>query len=336
MANYKLSIKREVAKRMLNKNFDLDYVKEISGLSKKNVKSLNRLNNSFIGLNDLFLRKEYASKHHLFNNYYFKDRTTYVMGVDLNKSDFYKNKYIQKRNEYFIETINEIENQIRNDLRFKILRNCIDYLKDYKDMLGILFNFTDLKNQYEKNTDLYINSSYKIKSIEEEKIILELLSVENNLKKIAFIMELSDKKIESVVDKNSIFFSKGKLDKSKFDKELSLWESELKYEIAQRSTTGYPDIEINSKILGLNKNYLKYIFENYYHKEGKHYILRKNIAKKLMEDFLTIQEISEISGLSTFHIEQIADENYYNGLFSKYYDEHGDKKLIINNTSWSF
>lgn len=61
MANYKLSIKREVAKRMLNKNFDLDYVKEISGLSKKNVKSLNRLNNSFIGLNDLFLRKDRKS-----------------------------------------------------------------------------------------------------------------------------------------------------------------------------------------------------------------------------------------------------------------------------------
>ena len=48
-----------------------------------------------------------------------------------------------------------------------------------------------------------------------------------------------------------------------------------------------------------------------------------------MEDFFTIQEISEISGLSTFHIEQIADDNYYNDLFSKYYDKHGDKKLII-------
>ena len=50
----------------------------------------------------------------------------------------------------------------------------------------------------------------------------------------------------------------------------------------------------------------------------------------------TIEDLKRRWSIRKFKDEQITDENYYNGLFSKYYDEHGDKKLIINNTSWSF
>ena len=37
----KLNINREACKRMLHKNMDLDYIKEITSLSKKQIKNIN-------------------------------------------------------------------------------------------------------------------------------------------------------------------------------------------------------------------------------------------------------------------------------------------------------
>ena len=81
--NKKLCINREVAKRMMHKNMDLDYIKEITTLSNKQIKELNRMNRTFIGDNDLFMRKNYASNHHLIYGYYFEHITKFYTGVDI-------------------------------------------------------------------------------------------------------------------------------------------------------------------------------------------------------------------------------------------------------------
>lgn len=48
-----------------------------------------------------------------------------------------------------------------------------------------------------------------------------------------------------------------------------------------------------------------------------------------MEDSHSLQDISEISGISKFYANLIADMDYYNRYFEKYYSKYDDEKLIV-------
>lgn len=328
-AGEKLSIKREAAKRMMLKGMDSDYIKEITELSKKQIRHMTQINESFIGDNDLYLRKKYASDHHLMHRYYLEHRTRFYTGVDIEKSDFYRNRFLQTTNNRSTkEIINGIPKCYANSLRIKTLLNIGDYLNNYNKYLDVLklpykFEYLGLETY-----DIYRDVTHKIKEYEEEKLVLDLLSVEKNLKKIAFICDLTDETIESIVDKNSIFMSNGKIDLKRIKNKCEIWERELVTEIAKRSTDSWPAVENNMKLLGLPRDELEKYFKQFPSQKGEEYEMRRKIVERLMPDAHSVQDMSEISGIHKFYIEFIVDKKYYNKFFSKYYDRYANEKLI--------
>ena len=328
MNSEKLAVNREAAKRMIQKNMDLEYIKEITCLSKKQIKSIDKISNSFIGDNDYILRKKYASLHHLHFEYYFEDKTRYYTGVDMDKSEFYKNLYIQNGNSELSENIKIMENYYANNLRLKALCRISQYMKDCND----LFYACKVLNTWPEESlykyDIYHYIKYKIKDFEEKKIIIDLFTVENNLKKIAFICNVCDETVEEVKNNNSIFFKNDKLNYEKLKKEELKWEMELEYEIAKRTTNSYPAIDINNKIFNIDKKELEKFHNESYSQHGREYEIRKDIVEKLMQEPHSLQDISEISGIEKFYANMIVDNKYYDRYFEKYYDKYADEELI--------
>ena len=328
MNKEKLAINREVAKRMILKNMDMDYINKITDLSKKQIKNIMDISNSFIGDNDYILRKKYASQHHLYFRYYFEDKTRFYTGVDLDKSEFYKNRYIQNGNPQLNENIDKMEKYYANNLRLKSIWRILKYLNDNENLINACKLPYSWPEGSIKNCDIYHYIKYKIKDFEDKKMIINLLTVDENLKKIAFICNVSDEIVEEVKNNNSMFFKNDRLNLQKLEKEQLKWEEELKYEISKRTTNTYPAVEINNKIFNIDKQELEKIHKESYSQHGREYEIRKDIVEKLMQEPHSLQDISEISGIEKFYANMIVDNEYYNRYFEKYYDKYSDEKLI--------
>ena len=328
MNREKLRVNREAAKRMIQKNMDLDYIKEITGLSKKEIKRINDISNSFIGENDYILRKKYASLHHLHFRYYFEDKTRFYTGVDLDKSEFYKNRYIQNGHAKLNENIEGMEKYYANNLRIKAMMRAVEYFNDSKDLIMACKVPYQWPEGSFCNPEIYHYIKYNMKDFEEKKMIINLLRVEPNLKKVAFICNVSDEAVEEVKNTNSMFFKNDELNYENFENHLYKWEGELKYEIAKRTTNSYPAIDINAKIFNFDISELEKFQEESHSQNGKEYEMRKEIVENLMQDAHSLQDISEISGIEKFYANLIVDDKYYDKYFEKYYDKYADEELI--------
>lgn len=328
MNKEKLAINREAAKRMILKDMDLDYIKEITDLSKKQIRNIDKIMNSFVGENDYILRKRHASLHHLHFRYYFEDKTRFYTGVDLDRSEFYKNRYIQNGHNELGENIDRMEKYYANFLRLEAICRIALHMNDCEDLI----NACKMPHSWPEgslyNYDLYHYIKYRIKDFEEKKMILNLLAVDENLKRIAFICNAGDETVEEVKNTNSMFFKNNKLNHEKLEKEMHKWEEELEYEIAKRTTNTCPAIEMNAKIFNIPKEELKKFNEQANSQKGKEYEIRKGIVENLMQDPHSLQDISEISGMAKFYANLIADRKYYDKYFLKYYDKYADEEMI--------
>ena len=328
MNNYKSIIKREAAKRMISKDMDLDYIKEITGLAKKEIKNIDELKKSFIGDYDYKLRKEYASKVHLAHVYYFEEKTRYYTGTDIDKFEFYKNRLIMESGKSIKRDIESIKEFHENDIRLEAMFRVLNYMKDTEDLINAL----KIPNPWpEKNLNNYEISYYiktKIKKFEQKKMMSKLFAVDGNPKKIAFILNVNDSTAEDFKNCNSIFFKNDKLDLDKFEDIRLKWENELKIETAIRSVEYPIQIEKISEVFDFDKNELEKCYDDIDNHEGENYKIRNEIAEKLMESSHSRQTISEISGLGKFRITLMADSNYYNRFFDKYYDKYENEKPI--------
>ena len=324
----KLAVKREAAKRMIRKNMDNDYIREVTGLSKRQINSIDKITGSFIGDNDYLMRKKHASLHHLHFGYYFEHMTRFYTGVDLDTSEFYKNKYIQKGHDELNDNIEKMQHYHANYLRIKAILRISEHFSDFDDLISACKPPYTWPEGNIDNYDLDYYIKYDIKDFEEKKMIINLLGVEENLKKIAFICNVKDELVEEVKRDNSMFFKNGRLDYEKLKKEELKWEMELEYEIAKRTTNSAPAIEINSKIFSIEKGELEKFFENSHSNQSTQYLMGKEIVEKLMQDSHSLQDISEISGIEKFYANLIVDDKYYNRYFEKYYDKYADEGLI--------
>ena len=328
MNKKKLAIKREASKRMIQKNMDPDYIKEITKLSKRQIRDIQKINDSFIGDNDHYMRKQYASAHNLHFTYYFKDKIMFYTGVDIEKSEFYKNRYMQNGHMDLKDNIDKMEKYYANTLRLKSMKRMINHINFDEELLmacNVPYSWPENPIYY---TEIYRKIKFKIKDFEKEKMVINLLAVEKNLKKIAFICNVKDEMVENIKDKNAQFFKNGKLNLEKIKDENNKWKAELEYEIAKRTTNSYPAIEINSRIFDIKKEELEEFFEQNYSQKGLEYNIRKEIVENLMQDSHSPQEISEISSIEKFYVNLIADKKYYNRYLKKYYDKYANEKLI--------
>ena len=325
----KLRIRREAAKRMMHKNMDPDYIKEITGLSRKQIKHVHRLNESFIGATDMYFRKKFAREHQLYHGYYIERRTRFYTGVDIDKSDFYLNRYIQKSGDWkFKEMIDEVPVCYEYMMRLESLQTIFKYLKFDEKYLEVLNISHELNYPGLERYDVYTYITRKIRNYVQELHVLNLLSVEGNLKRVAFISNIPDERIERVLEKNSMFCSNGKIDMKRIEDKCRIWKRELEVEIAKRSTDGWPAVENNVKLLGLDKYKLEEIFNSYHSQEGEEFEFRKGIVERLMADAHSIQDISEISGIAQFYVDLNVDDAYYSRYFSRYYDRYANEELI--------
>lgn len=327
MNKEKYSINQEACIRMLQKEMDLDYIKEITSLSSKQIKNINILNQSFIGDNDLHLRKKYASELHLYHGYYSEDRTRFYTGVDIYKSDFYKNRYINKGNWKFRKQLDEMRMHYANSLRIDALMRILDHL-DYSEELVWSCKLPYAVDSSKIDDELYRYVKKQFEEIEEKKMLINLFEVDDNLKRIAFISNLPDEKIEEFKDKNNMFFKNNKLNIAKLKKQQEIWEENLKMEIAKRSTIYHSSIEPNMKIFSISQDELERYCDETSSTSCESYNIRRNIAENLMEYSHSMQEISEICGLYKFYVNLFASRQYYNRYFEKYYEKYEDEELI--------
>ena len=215
-----------------------------------------------------------------------------------------------------------------NSLRINANRRINQYFGGDEKFLDTLKLPYELKYSNLDKCDIYFGLTKKIESIEKEKLLLNLLKVEKNLKKIAFLLNMDDETVESIVEKNSIFFKNGDIDLKKIEDNCKIWENDLIIEIAKRSTKSVPAIDNNVKLLGLPREELKEYYGASFSKNGEEYEIRKEIVEKLMVDAHSIQNMSEISGIEKFYVDIIVDDENYNKFLSKYYDKYANEELI--------
>ena len=345
MNKEELLVRREIAKRMIDKNIYFDKIVEITGLLESEVERISKIKQSYIGRYDTFLRKKYASLHHFIHGYYRKDLTVYFTGVDIDKSEFYKNKLIRNRyfgygweliqDSFFKLTLN-MQEQYKTDLRFEIFANAKNYIEDFD---GISEDFNDafeIRPDDSEEYMLYNLLALKIKKLEYEKIILELFSFGINMEDIALICNVNLDVVEEIKDNNSIFFTKNKCNFNELEKELLNWEYEVELEIAKRSTKAPIDIDLNSYIFGFSSDELEKMSKINYYDNNDDFKLRRSVLENLAKYRISLKDVIEITGIDNFNLERLYFDcgfmEYKNFMaydFVDYFNLNGDKELIL-------
>ena len=345
MKKEELLVRREIAKRMIDKNIYFDKIVEISGLSETEVKRIQKIKQSYVGRYDTYLRKKYASLHHLIHRHYTKELTLYFTGVDLDKSEFYKNKLIQNLhftyeknfiNDSFFKLTLNMQKQYKANLRFEIFNNAKNYIDDFDYITEDFNNVYDINKNDKEEFMLYSLLARKIKKLEYEKIILELFSFEIDLVDIALICDVDLGVVEQIKEKNSLFFSKNKCNFNKLEKELLNWEYEVELEIAKRTTLSPHDTSVNYYIFNYSKYELEKMTKINYYDNNDEFKLRKSILEKFSNYHISLKDVTEIIGIDDFNLEQLYYEGEFNEFgdffangFGDYFILNGDKNLIM-------
>lgn len=334
-----LITRSEIAKRMFNKNISIYLVCEISGLPMDEAERIYKINQSYVGRYDNFLRKKYASLYNLFSVYYFKDKTKFATGVYMDKSDFYKNKIIRRDypvtqastllNNSFLKKIQKMQEQYKNNLRFSIVKNADT------EKVTEFYNSPDKINDFDENYELYLLVCQKIEKLEYEKVILELLSIPISIDKIALICGVEKDYVCEIKQKNSLFFKGDKLNLSKLESELSKWHYELKLEIAKRTKRSAPSDEIICAMLDFDMQTFEKIPRITYSSTSNDFKIRKSVLDKFKNLNYGVEDVVEITGIDYFHMEMIYIQSdihfytkFYGNSYLKHYSQHGDKELI--------
>ena len=328
MKSYEQIIKREAAKRMISKNMDLDYIKEIVELPKKEIKNIYEIKKTMMGEYDYYLRKEYASQLNLIHRFYIAEKTMFFAGCELEKSEIYKNHLIIKTGDDRINReIESMKQYHANCMRLEAMLRVAQHFIDYEILLNALkvpYSWNDDKYKYFE-INLYLKD--KIKDFELKTMMAKLFSVEENSKKIAFILNRDENEIEEFKSTNSMFFKNNKFNMDKFEDMRLKWENELKTETAMRASY-YGDPDEICRYFKLDKNEIWENIEARHDKENENYNVRKTIADKLIKYGHSRQVISEISGIGKFYVTLMTDNRYFATYFYRYYDKFKNEKLI--------